>query len=487
MRLLTDILYGVRLQEVAGSTNVGIESIVFDSRKVTNYTLFVAVKGTVSDGHEYIQTAIKNGAVAIVCEVFPSVLEEHITYIKVQNSAEALGVCASNYFDNPSEEITLIGITGTNGKTTCATLLHSLAQALGFKAGLLSTVVNLIGTEKVESTHTTPDSVGLNLLLRQMVDAGCDYCFMEVSSHAVDQSRITGLKFSGSAFTNISRDHLDYHKTFDHYIHAKKRFFDGLNSEAFAIYNMDDKHGDTMVQDTSAKQISYGLNTVADLKAKVLENQFSGLVLMLENTELWTKLIGGFNAYNLLVVYGVALQLGWDEMTVLTAMSNLESVEGRFQYTKTPGGVTAIVDYAHTPDALENVLKTIAEIRTGNEKVFTIVGCGGDRDKGKRPLMAAIACKMSNQVVLTSDNPRSEDPETIIEDMIAGVDISDKRKVLSITNRKEAIKTACAMAQSGDILLIAGKGHEKYQIIKGETFPFDDMEVVNETLKMLDK
>ncbi len=487
MKLLTDILYGVSLREVAGPTNVAVESVVFDSRQVTSYTLFVAVKGTVVDGHEYIEQAVKSGAIAVVCEEMPEHTESHVTYVKVENSAEALGICAANYYDNPSDELKLIGVTGTNGKTTCTTILHALATKLGYKCGLISTVVNKIGQEEIQATHTTPDAVGLNKLLSEMLEAGCDYCFMEVSSHAVDQHRIAGANFSGAAFTNLSRDHLDYHGTIENYIQAKKAFFDGLKTDSFAVTNMDDLHGEVMVEDTRARVVSYGLNGVADVKGKVLENQFSGLVLSVDNNELWSKLIGKFNAYNLLLVYAIAKELEWDQLQVLTIMSEIESVDGRFEYIKTPNNITAIVDYAHTPDALENVLKTIADIRTGNEQVITVVGCGGDRDKGKRPMMAEIACKMSNKVVLTSDNPRSEDPDQIIQDMMAGVDAAEKRKVLSIINRKEGIRTACSLANDGDILLVAGKGHEKYQIIKDEVLPFDDMAVLSETLKMMEK
>ena len=484
---MTDILYGVRIQEVLGPTNIAIEGIEFDSRKASGYTLFVAVRGTVSDGHDFIDQAIKNGAITIVCEVIPTEPKDHVTYVKVANSAIALGICAANFYDNPSEKLQLVGITGTNGKTTTATLLHRLAMRLSRKSGLLSTVVNMVGDQEVPATHTTPDAVGLNKLLNDMVEAGCKYCFMEVSSHAVDQHRIAGLKFAGAVFTNITHDHLDYHKTFDNYIAAKKQFFDGLSGDAFALYNGDDPHGETMIQDTRAKKRSFGLSGLSDYKAKILENQFSGLVLNIDGNELWAKLIGAFNAFNLLAVYGVAMELGFDKINTLTALSNVNSVEGRFEFVKSKGNITAIVDYAHTPDALGNVLKTIEGIRTGNEMVIVVVGCGGDRDKDKRPVMAEIACKYGDQVILTSDNPRSEDPEMIIQDMVKGVSIPDKRKVLSITNRKEAIKTACSMAHPADILLIAGKGHEKYQEINGEILPFDDFKIVNETLKMLDK
>lgn len=487
MKLLKDILYGVNIQQVVGVTNVAVESIVFDSRKVVRHSLFVAVNGTVVDGHDYIDAAIEKGAVTVLCERLPENLKDHVSYVRVPNSAKALGTCASNFFDNPSENLKLIGVTGTNGKTTCVTMLHNLGQHLGYMCGMLSTVVNKIGDRAVEATHTTPDAVELNRLLAEMVAEGCEYCFMEVSSHAVAQYRIEGLEFKVAGFTNLSRDHLDYHETMEKYVEAKKAFFDGLKTSATALYNMDDLHGDVMVSDTKAHQYSYGLNGVADYKAKVLENQFSGLVLSIDNSELWSKLIGGFNAYNLLLIYAVADVLAWDKFEVLTALSAIDTAEGRFQYIKSEENITGIVDYAHTPDALENVLKTIAEIRTGNEKVITIVGCGGDRDKGKRPMMAEIACKYSDQVILTSDNPRSEDPDAIIADMMTGVDVPSKRKVLSITNRKEAIRTACSLAQENDILLVAGKGHEKYQIIKDEVLPFDDMEVLNESLKPLNK
>ena len=487
MRLLKDILYGVRLIDVSGGTNIAVESIAFDSRKVVAYSMFVATRGTQVDGHDFIEMAIEKGAIAIVCEELPVELKENVTYIHVNNSAEALGIMASNYYDNPTDEIKLIGITGTNGKTTTATLLYDLFKSLGYKVGLLSTVVNKVHNDEVKATHTTPNALELNALLVKMIEAGCEYCFMEVSSHAVDQGRVAGLDFKGAVFTNITHDHLDYHKTFDNYIAAKKGFFDMLKPHAFAILNRDDYHWESMVQDCRADIKTFGVKTMADFKAKIIENQFSGLQLNVGGSELWTKLIGGFNAYNVLAIYAVAEMLGEDTLTILTNISKLNSVEGRFDYVKTGNDITAIVDYAHTPDALKNVLSTIADIRTGNENVITVVGCGGDRDKTKRPLMAKIACEYSEHVILTSDNPRSEDPEVILEEMLAGVDGTQIRKTISITNRKEAIKTACKMAQEGDIILVAGKGHEKYQIIKDEVLPFDDMQIVNETLKMLEK
>lgn len=484
---LKDILYGVSLREVSGTTHLEIGAITFDSRNVESNALFFAVRGTHVDGHEYIDQAILNGAIAIIVEDFPEQLKENTTYIKVDDSAHALGIAASNFFGNPSENLKLVGVTGTNGKTTTVTLLHELFTHLGHVAGVLSTVENKIGDRVVPATHTTPDPVQLNALLADMVEFGCEYCFMEVSSHAVDQKRISGLHFKGAVFSNISRDHLDYHKTFDAYIKAKKGFFDGLSKDAFALYNSDDKNGQVMMQNTSANIFSYGVKSIADIKGKIIENNFSGLVLNIENMEVWTRLIGSFNAYNLLAVYGVAKLLEQDTMEVLTGLSKLKSVEGRFQYIKSQEGIIAIVDYAHTPDALENVLKTIHNIRTGNETVYTLLGCGGDRDTGKRPLMAKIATEWSDKVIFTSDNPRSEDPETIIEDMKKGVEPQNFKKTLSITNRKEAIKTACMMAEKDDIILIAGKGHEKYQEIKGKKYPFDDLKIVKDSLQNINK
>lgn len=478
MKQLKDILYKTGIEELIGSTNINVEKICFDSRKAEKNSLFVAVSGTVVDGHHFINQTIEKGAIAIVCEIFPEKLQENITYIRVKNSAAALGIIAANFFDNPSSEIKLVGITGTNGKTTTATLLHDLFSQLGHKAGLLSTVINKIGKENYPSTHTTPDAIQLNALLRMMVDEGCTYCFMEVSSHAIHQHRITGVDFTGAVFTNITHDHLDYHKTFDEYIKAKKMFFDNLSTKAFALVNKDDKNGLVMLQNCPATKRTYGLKTMTDFSCKVLESDFSGMLLNIDNNEVWTKLIGGFNAYNLLSIYATAILLGQEKLEILTALSNLTSVEGRFQYIKSAENVAAIVDYAHTPDALKNVLTTIKEIRTGNEKVITVVGCGGDRDKAKRPIMAKIACEFSDKVILTSDNPRSENPEYIIAEMKTGVEPLHFKKVLAITNREEAIKTACALSETNDIILVAGKGHEKYQEINGEKFPFDDLEVL---------
>lgn len=481
-KLLKDILYKTGIEELVGNTSIAIAKVCFDSREVVEESVFVAVAGTNVDGHQFIEKTIQQGAVAIVCEELPEKLHEGITYVKVKSSAAALGIIAANFYDNPSNELTLVGVTGTNGKTTTATLLHQLFIQLGYKAGLLSTVVNKIGKVEIPSTHTTPNAVELNKLLREMVNEGCSYCFMEVSSHAIHQHRVTGVEFAGGVFTNISHDHLDYHKTFDEYIKAKKMFFDMLPESAFALVNKDDKNGLVMVQNTKAKKYTFALKSMADFNARVLENGFSGMLLQIDNNEVWTKLIGGFNVYNLLCIYGVAVLLHQEKLNVLTTISQLESVAGRFQYIKSPTNISGIVDYAHTPDALQNVLRTISEIRTNNETVITVVGCGGDRDKAKRPLMAQIACEYSNKVILTSDNPRTENPEQIINDMKAGVEPQHYKKVLSITNREEAIKTACMLAESNDIILVAGKGHEKYQEINGEKFPFDDLEILKMNL-----
>ena len=480
MKLLSDILYKTRLEEIIGSTNVAISSVTFDSRKVKKDSLFIATRGTASDGHHYIELAIESGAVAIVCEDLPETLKENVTYVKVLDSSASLGYIACNFYDNPSEKLKLVGITGTNGKTTTVTLLFNLFRGLGYNVGLLSTVENKINTTVIPSTHTTPDALALNELLSKMVEAGCQYAFMEVSSHAIVQHRITGLKFTGAAFSNITHDHLDYHKTFEEYIRAKKLFFDNLQDDAFALTNKDDRNGMVMLQNTKAKKYSYGLKSIADFKCRVVENHLNGLLLSIDNQELWVKLIGSFNAYNVLVVYAISQLLKQDRVQVLTTLSNLNSVEGRFQYIKSKNGIVAIVDYAHTPDALKNVLETIKDIRTGNEQVITLAGCGGDRDAAKRPIMAQIACEYSNKVILTSDNPRSENPEEILNQMQAGINPVDAKKTLRISDRKEAIRTAVAFAKEGDIILIAGKGHEKYQEINGVKHPFDDFEIVKE-------
>jgi UDP-N-acetylmuramoyl-L-alanyl-D-glutamate--2,6-diaminopimelate ligase len=468
------------MEEVIGSTNVAISSVTFDSRTVKKDSLFIATRGTASDGHHYIELAIENGAVAVVCEELPDTQKDNVTYVKVLDSSAALGYIGCNYFDNPSEKIKLVGITGTNGKTTTVTLLFNLFRGMGYNVGLLSTVENKINNTVIPSTHTTPDALALNELLAQMVEAGCQYAFMEVSSHAIVQHRITGINFAGAAFSNITHDHLDYHKTFEEYIKAKKRFFDNLPDEAFALTNKDDRNGMVMLQNTKAKKYSYGLKSVADFKCRVVENHLNGLLLSIDNQEVWVKLIGSFNAYNVLVVYAVSQLLKQDKVQVLTTLSNLNSVEGRFQYIKSKTGIVAIVDYAHTPDALKNVLETIKDIRTGNEQVITLAGCGGDRDAAKRPIMAQIACEYSNKVILTSDNPRTENPEDILNQMQAGINPVDAKKTLRISDRKEAIRTAVAFAKEGDIILIAGKGHEKYQEINGVKHPFDDFEIVKE-------
>lgn len=485
-RILKDILTGIELLQVKGSLEIEINALVFDSRKVQPGNVFFAIRGFAVDGHNFIPQVIENGCNIIVSEESFEA-KEGTTLLVVNSTSQALGQMASNFYDRPSEKLKLVGVTGTNGKTTTTTLLFNLFKGLGYHCGLLSTVVNKIGDRDVPSTHTTPDPVSLNALLAEMVNDGCSHCFMEVSSHAVHQHRVEGLYFTGGVFTNITHDHLDYHKTFSEYIRVKKAFFDGLPSGAFALTNVDDKNGSVMLQNTPASKHSFALKSPADFKAKVLENQFSGLVLSIQGTELWTRLIGDFNAYNLLAVYAVSQLLGEDSAEVMTELSKLESVEGRFQYFKSDTDITAIVDYAHTPDALENVLKTIKNIRTKNETVFTVVGCGGDRDKTKRPKMAEIACEMSDKVILTSDNPRTEDPNSILEEMMAGVPGQHFKKVLSILDREQAIKTAISMAESGDILLVAGKGHEKYQEINGVKHDFDDLKTTIELFKKLEK
>ncbi|MEO5911550.1 MAG: UDP-N-acetylmuramoyl-L-alanyl-D-glutamate--2,6-diaminopimelate ligase [Pelobium sp.] len=485
MAILKDILYGVALEQVVGSTEVEVAAIAFDSRKVIPQTLFIAIKGTLSDGHAFIAKAIEDGAQVIVAEELPEKFEDDITYIKVKNSAQALGIISANFYQHPSKKLKLIGITGTNGKTTVATLLYKLFRELGYKCGLISTVENVINGKIIPSTHTTPDPIALNILLVDMVFLGCDYCFMEVSSHAVAQYRIEGLSFSGGIFTNITHDHLDFHHTFDNYIKAKKGFFDGLSRSSFALTNADDKNGMVMLQNTKAHQKTYGLKSLTDFKAKIIENQFSGLHLDLDGEDVFFKLVGSFNASNLLAVYGAALLLDQDKIKVLTVLSKLSGAEGRFDYIISPNKVIGIVDYAHTPDALENVLSTIDNIRSKTEQVITIIGCGGDRDKTKRPMMAKSACDWSDKVILTSDNPRSEDPAQIIKDMEEGVSPVNQRKVISITDRREAIKTACHLAKPGDIILLAGKGHEKYQEIKGVRTDFDDKQILNDCFTRL--
>ena len=480
---LKDILWKVAIEDVHGSTDVAIEKMEFDSRKVSENDVFIAIRGSISDGHEFIETAINKGAITIICDVFPEIIVTGVTYIKVNDTNKAMAFMAANYFNNPSQKLKLIGITGTNGKTTIASLLFQLFEKAGYKTGLLSTVKIVVDTNEYKATHTTPDSISINYYLNEMVNAGVDYCFMEVSSHGIHQKRTEGLHFSGGVFTNLSHDHLDYHATFSEYRDVKKSFFDHLPKTAFALSNIDDKNGSVMMQNTNAKKRTYALKTYADYKAQILENQLSGLLLKINDSEVWVRLIGTFNAYNLLAIYGTAVELGIESLEVLRLLSELESVSGRFQYVVSNGKITAIVDYAHTPDALENVLKTINDIRTKNEQLITVVGCGGDRDKTKRPIMADIASDLSDKIIITSDNPRTENPETIIEEMELGVAPQNYKKTVSIIDRKQAIKTACQLAQANDIILIAGKGHETYQEINGVRYPFSDKKYVKKALK----
>lgn len=487
MILLKDILYRVTINAVVGNTGGVINAIDFNSKNIVRNDVFVAIKGTVADGHKYIDAAIKQGAIAIVCEVMPSILVDGVTYVEVDSSSSALAIMASNYYGEPSKNLRLVGVTGTNGKTTITTLLYQLFKNAGYKVGLLSTVRIMVDDVEYVATHTTPDSLTINRYLKEMNTAGVEFCFMEVSSHGIDQNRTEGLYFEGGVFTNLSHDHLDYHNTFAEYRDVKKTFFDKLSKQAFAITNADDKNGAIMLQNTKAKQYTYALKSYADYKAQILENQLSGLLLKLNDSEVWTRLIGSFNAYNVLAIYSTAELLGLEKGEILRLISDLESVSGRFQYFISDGKITAIIDYAHTPDALKNVLETINSIRTKNEELITVVGCGGDRDKTKRPKMGHIATALSTKVVFTSDNPRSENPETILNDIESGVEPQNFKKSLTISDRKQAIKTACQLAQPNDIILIAGKGHETYQEIKGERFDFDDYKTVQELLKQLQK
>ena len=484
MAVLKDIVYRVSITSTYGDMDVEIKGICSDSRLVKSGYLFVAVRGTQSDGHSYLSKAVESGAVAILCEKLPESINEKAVYVTVKNSAQALGIVSSNFFGNPSEKLKLTGVTGTNGKTTTATLLYQLFTSMGYKTGLISTVENRVNDEIIPATHTTPDPIRLNELLKRMVDSGCTHAFMEVSSHAVDQERIAGVVFTGAIFTNITHDHLDYHKNFDNYIRAKKKFFDELTANSFALVNADDKRGMVMLQNTKATRYSFGLKKMVDFKGKIITNSIEGLELDVNGKSVWFRMIGDFNAYNLLGVYGTAILLGEDSDRVLTQLSSLNGAPGRFEQIMPGAPITAIVDYAHTPDALKNVLETIAQFRTGTEQVITIVGCGGNRDKTKRPLMASIACKLSDKVVLTSDNPRDEDPMEIIKEMQSGVTPTEARKTLVIADREEAIKTACMIAKEKDIILVAGKGHETYQEIKGVKHPFDDREVVERMLKL---
>ncbi|MGZ3880020.1 MAG: UDP-N-acetylmuramoyl-L-alanyl-D-glutamate--2,6-diaminopimelate ligase, partial [Flavisolibacter sp.] len=485
MKKLSDILYKVSTAALAGNTNVDVVDVQIDSRKVQKGSLFIAVRGVAADGHQFIDKAIQQGAVAIVAEEIPSSKEEGVTYVQSIDSAEAAGLIAHNFYDQPTTKLKLVGVTGTNGKTTIATLLYKVFTCLGYKCGLLSTVENQVGTKVIPATHTTPDAISLNALLKQMVDEGCEYAFMEVSSHAIHQRRIAGLEFVGALFSNITHDHLDYHKTFDEYIRAKKRFFDDLSSSAFAITNIDDKRGNVMLQNTNARKYSYSLKTVADFKGKILENSLMGLVMTVNEQEVHFRLIGEFNAYNLLAVYGAAICLGEEQAHVLQCLSNTTGAEGRFDFIlSAKDRVIGIVDYAHTPDALVNVLTTIKKLKQGHEQLITVVGCGGDRDRTKRPVMGEAACEYSDKAIFTSDNPRSEDPQEILNEMEAGLDSAARRKFISIVDRKQAIKTAVNMARPQDIVLIAGKGHEKYQEIKGVKHHFDDKEVLKEMFEL---
>ena len=487
MITLKDILYKVSLEKVVGNTAVAFRELHFDSRKVGLDDVFVAIKGTQSDGHQFIKKAIDQGALAVVCQQMPKEIINGITYLQVQDTQQALAIMASHFYGNPSAELQLVGVTGTNGKTTIATLLYTLFTSAGYKVGLLSTIKVIIGATEHPATHTTPDSLAINKYLRHMVDAGVSYCFMEVSSHGIDQKRTEGLHFAGGIFTNLSHDHLDYHTSFKQYRDVKKTFFDGLPKTAFALTNADDKNGPVMLQNTKARKYTYALKTIADYKAQILENQLQGLLLKINNQELWVKLIGNFNAYNLLAIYATAEQLGLEELEILQLLSTLESVDGRFQYLVSEGKITAIIDYAHTPDALKNVLETINTIRSGNEQLITVVGCGGDRDVEKRPKMGAIAAQLSTKVIFTSDNPRSENPDTIIQHIEAGVPPQHYKKTIAISDRKQAIKTACQMANEHDIILVAGKGHETYQEIQGVRSEFDDRKTISELLIALNK
>lgn len=487
MKPLKDILYKVTINAVVGSTSVAVNKIEFDSRKIESNDVFVALVGTISDGHDYISKAINDGAKAIVCQVLPEDLVADITYIEVENSNKALAFMAANYYENPSENLKLVGTTGTNGKTTVSSLLYQLFKKTGYKVGLLSTVKILVDNTEYKATHTTPDSLTINKYLQLMSDEGVEFCFMEVSSHGIHQSRTEGLYFTGGIFTNLSHDHLDYHNSFAEYRDVKKAFFDGLPKTAFCLVNTDDKNGLVMMQNTNAKKYTYALKTYADYKAQILENQFGGLLLKLNDNEVWTKLIGNFNAYNLLAIYATSELLRLDNEESLRHISELESVSGRFEYFVSEEKITAIIDYAHTPDALKNVLETINAIRTKNEELITVVGCGGDRDADKRPKMGHIASALSTKVIFTSDNPRTEEPQSIIDAIEAGVEPQNFKKVVSILDRKQAIKTACQMAQPNDIILIAGKGHETYQEINGQRTDFDDYKVVAELLKQLQK
>ncbi len=487
MMLLKDILYGVSLTAVSGSTDVLVNSIQFDSRKVSIDDVFVAVRGLITDGHEYIEKAVNAGAKAIICEKLPEQIVNEITYVEVKDCNAALAIMAANFYENPSKNLKLVGVTGTNGKTTVSSLLYQLFKKAGFKVGLISTIKIMVDDKEYATSHTTPDAMTINKHLKLMNDAGVEYCFMEVSSHGIHQKRTQGLVFEGAIFTNLSHDHLDYHKSFAEYRDTKKILFDQLSSKAFALTNVDDKNGSVMLQNTHAKKYTYALKMYADYRAQILENQFDGQLLKINDNELWSKLIGHFNAYNMLAIYATADLLGLEKIEILRLLSELENVDGRFQYFISKEKITAIVDYAHTPDALKNVLETINTLRTGNESVITVVGCGGDRDSSKRPVMGHIASEMSNKAIFTSDNPRSEPAQAIIEEMEKGVEAQNVKKILSIENRKQAIKTACQLALANDIILVAGKGHETYQETNGKRIDFDDFKIVKNLLKEMNK
>lgn len=485
MKYLSDILYKVAIESVVGNTRVAINDLHFDSRSIGLNDVFIAINGVQVDGHQYIEKAVAQGAIAVICEAIPTNLVNGVTYVKVINSKSALSFLAANYYDNPSEKLTLVGVTGTNGKTTVSSLLFQLFKGAGYKVGLLSTVNIRIQDSVIPATHTTPDSLHINKYLAEMVDKGVTHCFMEVSSHGIHQKRTEALQFDGGIFTNLTHDHLDYHNTFSEYRDVKKAFFDQLPIKAFALTNKDDKNGAFMLQNSKAKKVTYALKSFADYKATILENSFEGLLLKINNQEVWSRLIGAFNAYNLTAVYACAELLGMESLNSLQHISKLKQVNGRFEYVVSPTKITAVVDFAHTPDALQNVLETINAIRTHNEKVITVVGCGGDRDKEKRPKMAAIATQLSDQVIFTSDNPRFEDPEVILNEMENGVPPLHFKKTLTIQDRAQAIKTAVKMANPKDIILIAGKGHENYQEVKGVKTPFNDLELITNYLKTL--
>ncbi len=489
MASLDQILYRVNIISVAGNLSTEVNDLQIDSRKVMPGACFIAIRGTAADGHQFINVAIENGASAIICEELPQEINGNVQYIVVENSSIAAGIIAHNFYGNASEKIKLVGITGTNGKTTIATLLFKLFSALNYKCGLLSTVQNQVGEKILPSTHTTPDAISLNKLIANMVSEGCTHIFMEVSSHAIHQHRISGLHFAGGIFSNITHDHLDYHKTFDEYIKVKKQFFDDLASSAFALSNADDKRGAVMLQNTRAKKYLYSLKTIADFKGKIIENSLLGLLILVNDIEVHFRLIGAFNAYNLLAVFGAAVCLGEDRLQSLQVLSSLTGAEGRFDFmTSTKEKIIGIVDYAHTPDALLNVLATIKNLKAGGEEsIITVVGCGGDRDKTKRPVMAEVACEYSDKIIFTSDNPRSEDPALIIKDMEQGVPVIARKKYISIVDRREAIKTAVNLAKQQDIILVAGKGHEKYQEIKGVKYDFDDKQVLKEMMDLMEK